>query len=365
VPGSRWVSDKELAEQLRKLVSYGVTTDKLLKMRKILDLPNVRARAGENARDRELAHAAEALINDAVRTFRHTPEARGFRLLLVLDAQAQRYTAARRREEAIKALGARVRPDTWRTEEKWELAFLQRLARRIMELPPEGLGVDSQPLVFDGRIRVVDLASISRRELASETRDAIKIELGDDPRDDYEQLYARIALRFLLGRVPAYSEGERVLRAKRNQVNLWWEGINYTVSNDCVELIILDGTATILRGLPGNFHGFTYYELQFPRPLNEDDIHVLRLRKVITDRHSEPMPFFFHMARRSYIRVTVRVEFAPDCLPTKVYRIVTPTTRIPKGIISEQEVPIQADDSVESVFTDLTEGLSYGFRWLW
>jgi hypothetical protein len=152
--------------------------------------------------------------------------------------------------------------------------------------------------------------------------------------------------------------------SSRRKAKLRWEGVNYTVSNDCIDLVVLDQTATVVGAVPGNFDGFRYWEVRLARRLERGDLYQLRACKVVTDREREPLPFFTYIARRSVNRVVVRVEFAADCLPATVTRFVTPTTRVPEVTISSQLVPLDGG-VVESVFTDTLEGLSYGFIWRW
>jgi hypothetical protein len=123
------------------------------------------------------------------------------------------------------------------------------------------------------------------------------------------------------------------------------------VSNDVVDLRPLDGTAVVRRRLPGNFHGLTYYELELPQLLNTGDIHTLRVKKVVRDRHSEPLPYFVYHARRPRSLITLQVQFADDCLPQIIYRIATPTHRLPEATVARRVVPLSANGFVESPFT--------------
>jgi hypothetical protein len=370
----RQLSARELAHELKHLVSRGAKESVIGKRHKLLNLPNVRLRAGEDPYSHyhpsklECALAAQALIRDAVIAFdQDSPdEARAYRLLLVLSEEARNVTTAdERRRRAIELLGLRLEPVTWRTG-PYEVDFLEKLAQRILALPPEGLA-DPPPLppMFENRERAISLPEITPLELEREVGEAIKIEYGPDPREGYTTLSIRMLCVFESGRIPARESLERVIRANEDNLRLWWEGVNYSVSNDAIELRPLHQTAKVRRKLPGNFHGYTYYELELPRTLSKGEIHTLRVEKVITDRRSEPLPYFVYSTRRSRRAAVVRVEFAADCLPSRVFRIVTPTHRLPEATIAERPYPMDDDGSVESPFTDLQEGVSYGFRWTW
>jgi hypothetical protein len=202
-------------------------------------------------------------------------------------------------------------------------------------------------------------------ELKAESATAVQELFGPDPREDYEQLSLSITLKFTSGRIPDYSEGVRLLRAKRDGVQYWWETVNYSVANDHVEIVPLGESATVARRLPNQFHGYTYYELVLPTPLPKGEVHNLWVRKYIRDRTSEPSPVFYCSARRSIFRLTVRVEFSRDALPKHLLRFVAPTSRLPDAADLGQPVPLQATGIVEQVFSDLVEGVSYGVRWFW
>jgi TIR domain len=202
-------------------------------------------------------------------------------------------------------------------------------------------------------------------ELEGESATAVQSLFGPDPREDYEQLSLNITLKFSSGRIPDYSEGVRLLQAKRDGAQLWWETVNYSVSNDYVDIVPVGESATVIRRLPNQFHGYTYYELRLPNALQHGDVHNLWVRKHIHDRSSEPSPVFYCSARRPILRMTTRVEFAPDALPKRVLRFVAPTSRMPDAADLGQPVRVQATGVVEQVFSDLVEGVSYGLRWFW
>jgi hypothetical protein len=375
LPPSQQLSTRELAYELKHLVSWGAKETRLLERDKVLNLPNVRLRAGEDPHSGhqpsklDCALAAHALIVDGVNSFdRDLPGvARAYRLLLMLSDEGRKLaTADERRRRAIALLDRRLEAVTWRTG-PYEVDFLEELAQKILALPPEGLA-DPPPLppMFEQRERAIALPDIPPAELENEVGEAIKIEYGPDPRENYTTLSIKLLCVFESGRIPARESLERVVRANNDNLRLWWEGVNYSVSNEVVQLRPLHQTARVRRKLPGNFHGFTYYELEFPRTLNKGDIHTVRVEKVITDRNSEPAPYFVYIARRSRRAAAVRVEFAPDSIPTRVFRIVTPTHRLPEVTIAERPYPMDEDGaSVESPFSDLQEGVSYGFRWTW
>ena len=378
LPPPHRLSPRELADELRRLISYGLSEHGLAKRPLILNLPNVRQRAQQLRNEehpgtpheptkRELALAADALIRDGVRTFdRDEPhKANAYRLLLILSEEASRITTAEeRRRRAISLLGLRLEPVSWRTGPH-ELDYLEELARNVLALPPEGITDPPLPPMFLARERTSPMTEISREELQGESGEAIKIEYGPDPREKYTQLSVRMLCLFDSGRIPSHETIERIIMANENNLSHWWEAVNYTVSNDVVELRPIHGTAVVRRRLPGNFHGSTYYELEFPRVLNQGEVHTLRVEKVIRDRRSEPLPYFVYHARRPRSLITMQVLFAADSLPRKVYRIVTPTHRLPETTIARRLVPLNPDGSVDSPFTDLVEGVSYGFLWSW
>jgi hypothetical protein len=348
-----------------------------MRRRPILNLPNVRLRAQQlrfsdlrsprEPTTRELALAADALIRDGVRTYEHDEptKAKAYRLLLVLNDEARRVSnAEERRRRAIALLGLRLEPVSWRTG-LHELNFLEDLARKVLALPPEGIADPPLPPIFLSRERAAEIPELTTDELRGETGEAIKVEYGLDPREKYMQLSVRMLCIFDSGRIPSHETIERVIVADEDNLSLWWEGVNYTVSNDVVELRPIHGTAVVRRRLPGNFHGYTYYELELPRMLNKGEMHTLRVEKVIRDRESEPLPYFVYHARRPRPLITVEVRFAANSVPREVFRIVTPTHRLPEPTVACRLVPVSPDLTVESPFTELIEGVSYGFLWKW
>jgi hypothetical protein len=363
-----WLSALELANELRVQVSYGINTRSLERQDKLLSLPNIVERAGPGATKRTLALAAQALISDAVSTFDHDAptKAKAFRLLLVLDAEARRATNVdMRRDKVIKLLGHRVSVNTWRTEEEYELAFMQELAERLLALPPQGLG-GLPPVTLPHQLTSPSEAGhIASEKLMPDTETAIKVEPGHDPRDDCDVLNVIMLCKFEAGRIPAYYTTMRVIQARTDGVELWREAVIYSAGNDYIHLEPLDDTCTVVRKLSGHFRGHTYYDLRLPRPLTKGELHTLYVRRTVLNQQIEPLPHYVYMVHRPRPRATVRVEFAPDWLPREVQRIVTPTTRLNDPVVNAQVMPLHTDSSVETLFTDLTEGVSYGFRWVW
>jgi nucleoside phosphorylase len=266
--------------------------------------------------------------------------------------------------ELLAALDPKELSRPTREEEDAEIPGPAAAARTEDVRPDPPTAVELRGHERPTRFENLDQA-VTDAELRSESAAAVRIEFGRDPRDDYEQLGLDIALKFTSGSIPDYSEGMRILRAKRDGVQLWWETVNYSVSNDHVEIIPLRGSATVIRRLPSQFHGFSYYELRLPHALQDHESHRLWVRKQIHDRNSEPYPIFYCSARRSMVRTTVRVEFALDALPKRVLRFVAPTSRMPEAADSGQPVRVETTGVVEEVFKDLIEGISYGLRWFW
>jgi hypothetical protein len=74
LPPSHQLSSRELAYELKRLVSWGAKETNLINRPKILNVPNVRLRAGEDPSGHQpskldCALAAQALIADGVNSF--------------------------------------------------------------------------------------------------------------------------------------------------------------------------------------------------------------------------------------------------------------------------------------------------------
>lgn len=362
LPSSRQIGSRRLAHELKKLVGWGLSEHKLRELKVILDLPNVRRRAGEGQNDpAELALAAYELIREAVGTFESgSIERQVFRLLLVLDDKARSYlTADDRRRAALRILAANdkkwhMSEATWRRDH--EVDFLEKLALRMLRMP----GVLTSTGVLNEEGGGVAIGGIRAEP---EDQPTVALEYAPDPRKDYKTLSIHTVYKFTTGRVPDFQETVKTVQALKDGVDRWREGGSYTVSNDAMRLEVLEG-AKLERELRGNFYGYRFWDLRFPEPLREGEIRTLRVRKVVTDRRVEPLPYFTFQARWPVELLTMRVEFARDCLPQRVARIFTPTFKLPEATASSTDVPLE-DRAVETTFVDLHEGVSYGFLWTW
>jgi hypothetical protein len=361
MPRTREVSSRRLAHELKKLVGWGLKEHKLRNLPLILDLPNVRRRAGEDASQEELTLAAYELIIAGVDTFSGV-EHRVFHFLLALDRNAKACsTADERRRRALEILARtddrwHMSVATWRREH--EVEYLERLARRMYLLPGATV-VDLTP-----ESQAEQEAKVRGFVAPNENSNTVSLEYGPDPRSAYKTLSIRMLYKFHSGRVPEYQETEKVVQALIDNVDRWREGVSYTVSNDEIELEVLSG-AQIVRALRGNFYGHRYWDLQFPQPLRAGDPHSIRVRKVVLNRLVEPLPYLIFHTLWQVDELLMRVEFALDCLPQQVARIRTATSRLREETRSSRIVPIEPDGSVETSFTDLHEGVSCGFLWTW
>jgi hypothetical protein len=354
LPSSRQIGVRRLARELKKLVGWGLSEQKLRELEVVQALPNVRRRAGEGVIEPEsLGLAAYELILEAVATIEDPIEQQVLTLLLALDDKARGYGRANdRRERALKILRDAVDKRkwditvaTWRRD--YEVRYLEKLAVRLLRWP--GLGI------ADSNTQPSQEAALNLQTVA--------LEYYPDPRRDYKTLSIHTTYRFLSGRIPYHQETEKTVQALVDAVELWREGASYTVANEAVELEVVAG-AKIERQLEGNFHGFRYWDLRFPSPLAAGETHTLRIRKIIKDRATEPLPYFTFSAAWPVEVLTMRIEFAHDCVPHRVARIVTPTVKIYEEPYLNRVMDIQ-DATVETAFLDLQEGMSYGFVWMW
>jgi hypothetical protein len=361
MPRTREVSSRRLAHELKKLVGWGLKEHKLRNLPLLLDLPNVRRRAGEDASQEDLALAAYELIIAAVDMFAGV-EHRVFHFLLGLGPSAKECaTADERRRKALELLAREddrwhISVKTWRRDH--EVEYLEKLARRMYLLPGATV-VDGTP-----ESQVEQEAHI-RGFVAPDGREqTVSLEYGPDPRSAFKTLSIRMLYKFIAGRVPAFLETTKVVQALIDNVDRWREGVSYTVSNDDVELKVISG-ARMVRPLRGNFYGHRYWELRFPQPLRAGDPHTLHVRKVVLNRQVEPLPYLMFHTLWQVDELLMRVEFATDCLPQQVARIRTATSRLREETRSSRLVPLDVDGSVETSFTDLHEGVSCGFLWTW
>ena len=333
-------SSRRLAHELKKLVGWGVNERKLRGLKIVLDLANVRRRAGSGCDDpAELALAAYELIYDAVDGMDDV-DREVLRLLLALEPSARSSTSADARRAA--ALGILRRTDqrwhmsvaTWRRDH--EVRFLDRLARRMLAAPAPAATFQNGPAHVLGH--------------------------GPDPREDYAMLDVATVYRFTTGRVPDCQETVRTLQALRSGVDRWREDVRY-VANDGVRLEVAEG-ARLEQELPGDFHGYRFWNLLFPHQLREGQTHTLKVRKVIVNRNVEPEPYFTFQARWPVDVLKMRVEFAPGHLPKGVARISTPAFKFPETTVSDNAMTL-AGGAVETTFVHLREGMAYGFSWEW
>jgi hypothetical protein len=119
----------KLADELGKLVGYGLTRRKLEQLPVVLNMEIVRAWAGEGASTRVLAAVAEDKIAEAIVTI-PDPEGRALSILLAPSYRGRRVPPVeKRRERAAKVIKVGVLDDVV------EQDLLELLARTLISLP--------------------------------------------------------------------------------------------------------------------------------------------------------------------------------------------------------------------------------------
>jgi len=176
--------EEALAAELKSLVGWGATPERLARLPVLLAHPVVQARMPEQATDRTRGRIIGAVLTECVDELTGDYELPGIDkrlpagqlreaalLLLALTPASRAYAAPRRRERAIQALSLKylVTVEQWRRPGGLELALMRLLAQELLRreaVPTEDTGYKVNH--FQITCLLTDQASIAKQEIVQE-----------------------------------------------------------------------------------------------------------------------------------------------------------------------------------------------------
>lgn len=183
-----------------------------------------------------------------------------------------------------------------------------------------------------------------------------RFEDSDQITIDFEQFG-----QFDHGRVPSEWTVRRKIRAVRDGVDRYMYEYEYHGNPGPTAFEMLYGG---MAKLASEERGKHLVEIRYGRTLQRGDEHEFSFRMRIPADAGEPPPYLSVSPPTPVRTASVRVRFAPDCLPDKVWKSRW-YTRQALEPVSREEVTLSADGSVKVDFRGLLPGFRYGLFWKW